>query len=218
MNIKEVVEFLLTFKDQEINFPAVLIAIAITFLSLFGFHLIRYYITKKEIYFNTVDILVKASIASFIELLIIWIFGHYVTLFAIIIGILLSLYIRNKYFGFLDQSVIANEDIKEKLELNELERKFKKTPNYSILEVLLYYGYISKLHKDFLESECIFESPDEMAVKLLERPILTETQLKEAKAIMNVIRREGKIMTREEALLLISKIEEERREKFDEEN
>ena len=121
-------------------------------------------------------------------------------------GFITSLYIRNKLFSFVDQNIAADHDLKMRMELAELKNKFKNSPHYSILEVLLYYGYISSIQKETVEAENIFKTPDDMAKEFLSKPILTEDQLEEAIGIMNVIRREGKILTREEALLLIMRM------------
>ena len=150
------------------------------------------------------------GIAELLIILIIWSCGPKSFLFAVIFGILVSVFIMNKYVDFIKKEPYSSENIKNQQELQRLKRKFKGNPYFSILEVLLYYDYISPLHKEYIETENIFDSPEQMAEKLLTLPVLTERQLDEAKAIMNVIRMEGQILTKQDALLLVAKFEERR--------
>lgn len=98
------------------------------------------------------------------------------------------------------------QEEKEDKEVGSMEKLFNDFKNPSILEVLLMYGYISENHKEIVEINNIFLTPDEMVDKLKRMRVLSTAQLNEARAIMNIIRREGRIVTKQEALLLLSEI------------
>ena len=206
--MKDFLSFLEFFKDLnlvEVDFPSVVIAAVITALIYVGLYFIRRKVNDDNTSFK--EYVLKFGFAFIVEFGLIWIYGKILFFPSIILGLLTALYFRNKVFSFLDLSPAATSDLSVKMELAELKSKFKKNPHYSILEVLLYYGYISKVQKETIEAENIFKTPDEMANELLDMPILTKEQLAEARGIMNVIRIEGKIITREEAIFHISKME-----------
>lgn len=83
--------------------------------------------------------------------------------------------------------------------------------NLDIITILENYGYISANQKYKMISSSLFETPDEMVEKLLEMVVLEPRELKEAKAILNLIRMERRLVTKEEALKFI--IEYEKRVK-----
>lgn len=206
--IKEVIEFLLQYKDVPISVNHIILAsvVSIAILSAVEFFEKK----SKDKVFNPKQFLIQNVISISLISLTIWIFGGGVLILAIALGILGSVWLYNKYFKEFMGEPLSKEDVQYSNELNRLKKEFRNNPHYSILEVLLYYGYISQLQKEYIETENIFDSPDEMSKKLLNISALTPNQLKEAKAIMNVIRREGKILTKQEALFQIAKLEERR--------
>jgi len=202
-DIIDILKFFVEADSKNISFIHITIAILVTVVVYFLIYIAKKYIQKLEISFSLSDFLVECGIAFILEFILIWLYGPKVFILAIILGFVTALYVRNKLFSFIESNSVADHDLQLRMELAELKTKFKNNPYYSILEVLLYYGYISSIQKETVESENIFKTPDEMAKEFLSKPILTEDQLDEAIGIMNVIRREGKILTREEALLLI---------------
>ena len=206
--IKEIVEFLLQFRNTPISWFHVILAM---FLSLLIFTILEIWEVKIQARrdFNFALFLCKFFISAVVIFLIVWLFGEATFIPALIFGIISSFYIQEKYFKFLTEEE-SDDEVRHNSELSRLKKEFRNNPHYSILEVLLYYGYISPLQKEYVETQNIFETPEEMAEKLLSLSALTSNQLKEAKAIMNIIRREGKVLTKQDALLLISKIEERR--------
>lgn len=206
-DVLDFIKLFLEFDTSNLSVVHITVAGVVTIVMYFLLFLFRKYIKKKDIDFVFLDFLVKCGIAFLVEFGIIWLYGPRVTFLGIILGFLVALYFRNKVFNFIDSESSAQHDLAVRSELADLKNKFKKNPHYSILEVLLYYGYISKIQKEMVESANIFKTPDEMAKEFLTKTILTENQLAEAIGIMNVIRREGKILTREEALLLIMNME-----------
>jgi hypothetical protein len=103
-----------------------------------------------------------------------------------------------------------SNDEKYKEEIQELFSKLPINFNYStlnnptILEILLLYGYISQNHKDIAELNNIFDTPDEIAEHLKTMYVITDEQLKEARGIMNIVRRKGRLISREEAAKILS--------------
>lgn len=206
---QEFVEFLMANKDSTLNWPTIII-ISIISLGVFTVPECITVFIKHEHSFNLKEVSLKVAISVAVNILVVWFVGPHSAIFALIFGILAALYLKNKYFDFVSDATKSAETLAKEQEQQRLKKLFKEEPYYSILEVLLYYGYISPLHKEFIESENIFNTPDEMAEKFLTMSVLTEEQLSEAKAIMNVIRREGKILTRQDALLIVAKLEERR--------
>jgi hypothetical protein len=88
---------------------------------------------------------------------------------------------------------------------NEFCTKFDKIDkeNYDILDLLFAYEYISELQYKRVIQDSIFELPEDMVQKLLKMPVITENELKEARVIMNLMKLEGREITREEALRYI---------------
>lgn len=77
----------------------------------------------------------------------------------------------------------------------------------NIIMILEMYGYISPNHKFKMITQSLFETPDDQVNKLLAMYVLDEKELKEAKAILNLIKLNNKLITKEEALQCISDVE-----------
>lgn len=202
-DVLDFLKFIVDFDINNLSWKHMIFAAVATVVIYFIVFFVRKFGKKLDISFNFTDGIVKCGTAIIVEFILILIFGPRIAVISVVIGIIVSVFVRTKFFSFIDNEKFASRDLKMRVELSELNKKFKKNPHYSILEVLLYYGYISTMQKDTVEAENIFKTPDDMAKEFLSKPILTEEQLEEAIGIMNVIRREGKILTREEALLLI---------------
>ena len=199
----DLLKLLIDVDSHNLSVFHITVAAIVTIIVYFMLFVVRKFIQKLDISFSFSDFIINCGVAFAVEFCLIWIYGPKVFILSLVMGFIIALYIRNKLFAFIDSNFVADRDLKMRMELAELKNKFKDNPYYSILEVLLYYGYISSIQKETVEAENIFKTPDDMAKEFLSKPILTEEQLDEAIGIMNVIRREGKILTREEALLLI---------------
>lgn len=70
----------------------------------------------------------------------------------------------------------------------------------SICDILEIYGYISPNQIYKMISSSIFETPDEQINRLLEMTALEPDELKEARAIFNLIRLKKRLVTKDEAL------------------
>ena len=115
----------------------------------------------------------------------------------------------NNHNDYLTNEDNSNDE-KYKEEIQELFSKLPINFNYStlnnptILEILLLYGYISQNHKDIAEMNNLFDTPDEIAEHLKTMYVITDEQLKEARGIMNIVRRKGRLISREEAAKILS--------------
>ena len=108
---------------------------------------------------------------------------------------------------------LTNKEMQDEKYKEEIQELFSKLPinfnyntlkNPTILEILLLYGYISQNHKDIAELNNIFDTPDEIAEHLKTMYVITDEQLKEARGIMNIVRRKGRLISREEAAKILS--------------
>jgi hypothetical protein len=81
--------------------------------------------------------------------------------------------------------------------------------NLNITNILELYGYISPNQKYKMISSSIFETPDEQVKKLLDMAALEESELKEATAILNLIRLKKRLVSKEEVLKYIIENEKE---------
>jgi uncharacterized membrane protein len=87
------------------------------------------------------------------------------------------------------------EELKDTVDVNNLD----------LSKILELYGYISQNQKYKMISSSLFETPDEQVKKLLDMPVLAEEEYKEAIAILNLIRLNKRLVTKEEAMEYILK-------------
>lgn len=99
----------------------------------------------------------------------------------------------------LSSNTGISEDMTDKMS------KLGKNTNFNILDVLFIYDYISDYQRRKVIQSLICESTDKMADKLLTIPTITEEELNEARAILNLIGLEGRIVTKEEAIMCLLK-------------
>ena len=83
--------------------------------------------------------------------------------------------------------------------------KLGKDNNFNIIDVLFIYDYISDYQRRKIIQSLICENTENMANKLLTTYTITQDELKEAKAILNLISLEGRLVTKEEAILCLLK-------------
>jgi len=77
----------------------------------------------------------------------------------------------------------------------------------NLVMVLEMYGYISANQKHKMLYQSLFETTDEQVMKLLDMYVLNEEELKEAKATLNLIKYNNRLVTKEEVLLYIKEYE-----------
>jgi len=76
----------------------------------------------------------------------------------------------------------------------------------NIIMILEMYGYISPNQKFKMITQSLFETPEEQIDKLLKMYALEDYELEEAKAILNLIRLNNRLVTKEEALHCILEV------------
>lgn len=109
----------------------------------------------------------------------------------------------------------VKNDLNENFEL--LSNNTVKLPsnvsilNLDLISILEMYGYISENQKFKTITQSFFEDSDEQIKRLLKMHALEEFELKEAHAILNLIKLKKKIVTKEEALKCIMDLETARR-------
>ena len=170
----------------------------------------------KSKVFQYIKLFVNFILVVLIDFVFISCFQGRLMFFPYLLSPFLAVVSFNKFFGDVEEFKVKKkekekEEEKEKtpeeVEAEQLEKikdAFNKCINPSIIEILFIYGYISENHKNTLEMNNIFDSPDEMAEKLLTTYVLTPEQLKEARAIMNIIRTSNKIVSKQEALKILA--------------
>jgi len=110
-----------------------------------------------------------------------------------------------------------NDDEKESLlpsfyDPNNLKMPENTSYNQlNIVMILEMYGYISPNQKFKMITQSLFETPDEQVEKLLEMYVLDEKELKEARAILNLIKLNNRLISKEEALHCILEVENMRK-------
>ena len=82
----------------------------------------------------------------------------------------------------------------------------------NIIMILEMYGYISPNQKFKMITQSLFETPDEQVEKLLEMYVLDTEELKEARAILNLIRLNNRLISKEEALQCITRQKKKEKE------
>lgn len=95
--------------------------------------------------------------------------------------------------------------------MNEIKFKMKKlgkTSNFNLIDILYIYDYISDYQRRKVIQTLIYEDPNGMVTYLQDHPAVSDEELKEAKAILNLITLQGRVLTKEEALLHIVDLQE----------
>lgn len=104
-----------------------------------------------------------------------------------------------------------NKNNNSNLELDDLHYRLKKIgkeSNFNIIDILYIYDYITAYQRRKLLQTMISSDMDDMLNYLTERPVISQEELKEAKAIQNLIEFENRLVTKEEAVSYLIKQEE----------
>lgn len=131
-----------------------------------------------------------------------------------VIGSILGIAIHDKLFK--SNIVYSNSTVSSLSSTNnnllDIENRLNELRNkeyYDILDILLIYEYISFNQYDIVIKKHLFSTPDEMVDELKLIPALTDEQLREARALINLIRIKGKLITRQELDEFIEQINKE---------
>ena len=161
--------------------------------------------------FNLVESFMHTIIGGTLGCCLLYLMGGVSFPFSTAIGCIAGIVVYDKYIVSVgNQQVVIKIDNEHHDEVRKPAKDIPeehadfsgldKDGNYDILDTLFAYGYISKNHYQKILRQSLFETPDEMAKKLLEMRVLTDCELQEARAIMNLNRLENRHITKEEAL------------------
>lgn len=117
-----------------------------------------------------------------------------------------SLSKKKKKKGIGDKNGFSFEEEEDVFELNYKVNKLGKNTNFNIIDILYLYDYITDYQRRKVIQELIYDDVSTMAERLNTIPAVNDDELREATAILNVINLEGKLLTKEEALLHIMDI------------
>lgn len=113
-------------------------------------------------------------------------------------------------FNMFNTKNNSNSDLSKDV-LDKIKKIGKKHANeLNILDVLYIYDYITDYQRRRVMQDLIYENIDNMAEYLTERPAVTDEELKEARAILNIITINDKFITKEEAMLYLVKLNNEK--------
>lgn len=228
MNFSDIIDFFNSFsttiEDKDLTGTTYLIAIIVNLILGILFFLFRDLSRKengKKI--NIFNIIILSGINFAIGCIILLICGINSILFAPIIGFISSIYIEKKLLKEKSSnnnneasSTENNINVTVNNNLNDNERL---VPNFynpkvelpegmtindlDIVKILELYGYISSNQKFKMIKNSLFETTDEQIEKLLTMCVLEDKEYKEAKAILNLIKLNNRIVSKEEALKFI---------------
>lgn len=169
------------------------------------------------------DILVKAkyltifSVSSVIIFLLHLFIGDIIIFIPLFVFFSLQILLKINKFKFLNFLNEEDDEIEENLpstnsppltnndETLQKIKKLGKDNNFNILDVLYVYDYISDYQRRKIIQSMICRNTDQMAEKLLTTYTISPEELNEAYAILNLIGLEGRIVTKEEAIMCLLK-------------
>lgn len=169
------------------------------------------------------DILVKAkyltifSVSSVIIFLLHLFIGDIIIFIPLFVFFSLQILLKINKFKFLSFLNEEDDEIEENLpstnsppltnndETLQKIKKLGKDNNFNILDVLYVYDYISDYQRRKIIQSMICRNTDQMAEKLLTTYTISPEELNEAYAILNLIGLEGRIVTKEEAIMCLLK-------------
>jgi len=216
------------FKGEKIPFVYYMILL-IPMLTFFGFKEFAvkkgyFKENKKSIFLNFIIEIILSLGISIISLVL---FEN--LLISIIFGIIFTLYLLPKLSSKSKKkdtkeekspaiennvNVVINNNSEEKEDCllpefydpNNLELPDNITSfnQLNIIMILEMYGYISPNQKFKMITQSLFETPDEQVEKLLKMYVLDKEELDEARAILNLIRLNDRLISKEEALHCIA--------------
>lgn len=127
-------------------------------------------------------------------------------------GIFLGPMLMGKYVVFTKDFIkkkgktTPKKESSDKLKKNNDSEEMVFKPNYDIMDLLVLYDYISKNQRDKVLVENLFVHPDKTAEKLLTKYALTQEELNEVRAILNLSKMKGYLVSKEEAINYIKEL------------
>lgn len=163
------------------------------------------------------DILIKSkyltifSISSVITFLLHLFIGDIIIFIPLFVFFGLQMVLKIKKFKFLteenEEELPSTNNIPSTTNDETLQKikKLGKDNNFNIIDVLYIYDYISDYQRRKIIQSMICKNTDQMAEKLLTTYTISPEELDEAYAILNLIGLEGRIVSKEEAIICLLK-------------
>lgn len=201
--IMDYVKNIFSFKDFDFIVLIFNFSIALIFLIL-------YYDIKLKDIIKERRFMLLLVLVFFIDFLLECIFGN-----LMLIMPALAFFATHIIFMIKDKELFKSfdslrnkesSDTKDNDSLKEIQFKMSKLgkdSNFNIIDILYLYDYISDYQRRKVIQELIYEDSDEMVNYLNTHPTISNEELREARAIQNLIDIKSKILTKEEALLEI---------------
>lgn len=156
-----------------------------------------------------VRVLFKAKNKHRNEIITILIVSHinylvleFFSIFTNIISVFIGKFIYNKYL----KDILFKDDKNDDSETNYKGRSLlskNQTSNFTLIDILYVYNYITESQKEKLKKSILYEDPNEIIDSLLSTYTINIEQLKEAKDILEEVKFRGKLISKDEALLIL---------------
>lgn len=198
--IKELMNSNNSFKFN-FNFPIFIVNICLLMVIF-----ILYYDLKPRDIFKDRKYLILITLISFVDFIMEILVGSIP-----LINSILSFFLVNILFLFKDKELFKlfhkTKDKEKDIKYNEIQNKIdsldKEYGDLNILDVLYVYDYITTYQRRKVIQDMIYNDENDMVTYLSEKPTITDEELKEARAILNLIHYYNKIITKEEAMLYL---------------
>lgn len=207
--IKEIVEFLTSFKGSIHDMSLFDYKIFILNLLIVTIIFIVYYDIKLKYIYKDKHLLMTYAIIVILEFLLELIFGNILVLTPLFsfFAVHIVLFIKNKdIFDSLSNHAKEKRGNDPKGEMGDLYYKMRrlgKNEDFNIIDILYIYDYITEYQRKKIMQTLICESMETMVDYLLSQPTITQAELKEARAIKNLISFEHRIVTKDEAMVYL---------------
>lgn len=208
MNIEELVPFFRTIKDILHLGNMNLYIIGINFCIICVLFSVYYDIKLRDI-FKERKFLVLLALVYLVDFILENIIGNIPVAIPII-----SFFLVNIIFLLKDKELFnlftpnANKlkkkdenSFNDSCDLDYKMNRLNKDDNFNLLDILYLYDYITEYQRRKVIQDMIYEDVETMVKHLTEYPAINTEELKEAKAILNLVELQGKIITKEEALM-----------------
>lgn len=225
MKFNDIIDFFNSFsviiENRNLENTTYIIAIIINLIIGIILFSIREINNKKEHNkkVNIITIITMSLINFAVGCIILLITGINSILFAPIIGYISALYIEKKLLNKINSTSSNENNINVTVNNNLNNENNNLVPNFynpkvelpegmtindlDIIKILELYGYISQNQRFKMVKNSLFETSDEQIQKLLTMYALDEKEYKEAKAILNLIKLNNRIVSKEEVIKFI---------------
>lgn len=199
--IKEVCNFIKDiFNVKSFDVPILLFNLCIIF-----FISLLYYDVKIKNLFSETRLILLMTLVCLVDFIAECIIGNIIFIIPIVSFFLVQLFLLIKdknLFDYFSPKKKKEKRDKENDEYNELNFKIKKLgkeSGFDLLDILYIYDYITDYQRRKVIQNLIYDDIDDMIRFLNTHPTVSDEELMEARAILNLIELNGKIVTKQEA-------------------